>query len=199
MTHIDPSLSQAAFRGRNDDGSESVATWKAVENTGWTQAVDENFRVRFVVDETAGGTESNIILKLQYNRNAAGWIDVTATSSVVRSAASANVAEEQATTRQLAGGSGTFVAGAIDEDDGLAGEGSQIDFAVGGELTEVEYSAQVRSVDVVNNDSIQLRVIRSSGTVLENYAQTPTVTVSEGGAPVGSLLPPPNYNHAWLP
>lgn len=175
--HVNPSMSQAGFRGRNDDGSQTAATWKAAENTGWTQAVDENFRVRFVVDETAGGAE-NIQCKLQYNLNVAGWNDVNATSLVVRSSASANFAEGDATTRQLTSGTGTFVAGKMDEADGATNV--NVVFA-GGELTEFEFCAQVRSADVVNNDSIQLRLVRAAGTVLESYVQTPTVTVSEAG------------------
>lgn len=181
MTHVNPSLSQAGFRGYADDGGEGAATPKAAENTGWTQAVDETFRVRFVVDETAGGTESNITLQLQYNLNGAGFVNVTGSSSVVRAVASTHITEEGATTRQLTSGSGTFVTGAFDEDDGLAGEGTQIDFGSGGELTEVEYSVQILSADVADSDTITLRVIRSSGTALENYAQTPSLTVSEAG------------------
>lgn len=177
--HTNPSMSQAGFRGRNDDGSEAAATWKAAENTGWTQAVDENFRVRFVVDETAGGPE-NIQCKLQYNLNAAGWNDVNATSLVVRSSASPNFAEGDATTRLLTSGVGTFLAGKMDEVDGATNQ--NVAFA-GGELTEFEFCAQIRSVDVVNNDSIQLRLVRSAGTVLESYVQTPTLTVSEGAPP----------------
>lgn len=175
--HTNPSMSQAGFRIRNDDGSETTATWTALENTNATLGVDVNKRIRFVVDETAGGAE-NIQCKLQYNLNAAGWNDVNATSLVVRSAASANFAEGDATTRQLTSGTGTFLAGKMDEVDGATN--ANVVFA-GGELTEFEFCFQIRSADVANNDSLQLRLVRSAGTVLEAYAQTPTITVSEAG------------------
>ena len=47
------SFTQAGFRGRNYDDDETAATWKAAADTNWTQKVDENFRVRYVVQETA--------------------------------------------------------------------------------------------------------------------------------------------------
>ena len=45
---------QIAFRGRNDDGSETTATWIAAQNTNWTQPTGTNFRVRFEVEEDGG-------------------------------------------------------------------------------------------------------------------------------------------------
>lgn len=169
---------QAGFRGRNDDGSETTATWKAAENTDWSQAVDENFRFRAVVDETALG-DANAVLdfKLQYNLNGAGWNDVNTTSSVVRTTLSPNVANGAATTRQLAAGTGTFVAGSFDENNGAASSANTIET---GELTELEWCAQVRSADVVNNDTIDLRVVETTGSIVfAAYTQVPTITVVE--------------------
>ena len=183
-THITPSLSQIHFRHRADDGSETAATWLTAEDTNWTKLVDTNFRVRFTVDETAGGAESNINLRLQYNRNAAGWNDVTSSSAVVRAFTSTHYADEAATTRQLTAPLTVFVTGAMDDGDGLAGSGNQIDFTVGGEFTEVEYCIQIVGADVTNNDTIQLRVVRSGGT-LDAWPATPTVTVDKPAAPIG--------------
>ena len=55
-------------------------------------------------------------------------------------------------------GSGTFVTpnAGFDEVNGLAG-GASLDFS-GSDEVEVEYSVQIRSVDVSNDDTIQLRV-----------------------------------------
>lgn len=181
MTHVNPSLEQNSFRGRNDDGSESAATWKATANTDWTQAVDENFRIRFLVQETAGGSENNVNLQLQYNHNGGGWNSVNASSSVVQSSLSGNFAEDDNTTQQI--GSGTFISpnSGMDEDEGLAGESSDIDFA-GNDEVEVEYCCQILSGDVADTDTVQLRVVRGDLTVLETYTNTPTVTVSESSS-----------------
>lgn len=42
-------FAQAAFRGREDDGSEAAATWKEPINTDFDQIPDQNFRTRFLV------------------------------------------------------------------------------------------------------------------------------------------------------
>ncbi|MCH9046449.1 MAG: hypothetical protein IIA40_10120 [SAR324 cluster bacterium] len=178
MAHASPILNQDGFRGRNDDGSESAATWKAALNTDWTQAVDENFRIRFLVTETGGAASNNVQPQLQYNLNSAGWNDVNATSLVARSSLSPNFAEGDNTTQQL--GAGTFITpnSGMDEDEGLAGEANNIDFA-GNDEVEVEFCLQIRGADVVDSDTLQFRVT-NAGTLLDNYNQTPTVTVSEG-------------------
>lgn len=187
-THANPSLDQAAFRARNDDGSESAATWKAAANTDWTQAVDENFRIRFLVQETAGGGENNVGLQLQYNLKGAGWNPVNGTSSVVQSAASTQFADDDNTTQQL--GAGTFITpnSGMDEDNGLAGENNDIDFA-GSDEVEVEYCCQILSGDVADSDTIQLRLVRGDLTVLEGYTNTPSITVSEVAPDVNIAVP----------
>ena len=110
-------------------------------------------------------------LQLEYNRNGGGWNDVTGASSVVRAWLSPNVADGADTTQQV--GSGTFVTpnAGFDEVNGLAG-GTALDFS-GSDEVEVEYSVQIRSADVANDDTIQLRV---KG--LTTYTNTPSVTVT---------------------
>ena len=140
-------LDQNAFRGRNDDGSESAATWKAATNIDWTQNVDENFRIRLVIAAT-GNLAGSTGFQLQYNLNVLGWNDVTNASSVVRSILSTHFADADPTTQQV--GSGTFVVGEMDENEGATGS---ISFNNPDE-TEIEYVCEIRSADVVNNDTI---------------------------------------------
>ena len=169
-------IDQGKFRGRNDDGDETTATWKAAANTDWSQNVDENFRVRFLLSETAGGNPDDTC-KIQYNLASAGWVDVSASSSVVRSFASPNVADNAATTEQMAG-TGTFESGAFDEVDG----GVSKTWSASRD-TEHEFCMQIRSADVTNGQTLQLRCVRGGGTVYDTYTNTPTITVVEGGAP----------------
>jgi hypothetical protein len=168
-------LEQLTFRGRNDDGSETTATWIAAANTNWSQLVDANFRVRFEVQEI-GGTSGSSTAQLQYNKNGAGWNSVTGASSVVRSSASSNFSDGAATTNQLTGATGTFAAGTLDEGDGAVGS---VSLAANGH-TEWEFSVQIRSVDVVNGDTVQLR-LTFGGDASPLYTQTPNVTVNEPG------------------
>lgn len=175
-------VDQDSFRGRNDDGSETTATWKALVNTDWSQNVDENFRARFMLQETAGGNPNNNF-HLQYNLAAAGWNNVTGASSVVRSFASANVADAAATTEQMAG-PGTFEAGQFDEVDGAV----STTFSASRE-TEHEWCLQIISGDVTNGQTLQLRVIYEAGGVLDTYTNTPTITVIEAEATVNPSKP----------
>jgi len=163
---------QDSFRSRNDNGDETTSTWSAVANTNWTQMVDKNFRVRFLVQETAGVADSGKTFQLEYNRNGGGWNDVTGSSSVIKATATANVTDATDTTQQL--GSGTFVStnAGFDEADGQVGS---MDFA-GSDEVELELSLQIVSADVSNGDTIQLRV---KG--LDTYTSTPTVTVTGAG------------------
>jgi hypothetical protein len=165
---------QDSFRARNDNGDESTAIWMAAANTNWTQMVDKNFRLRFLVQETSGISEWDKSFQLEYNLNGGGWNDVTGASSVVKAGATANVTDGADTTQQL--GSGTYppTNDGFDEADGLVG-GTSLDFS-GNDEVEVEFSLQIVGTDVSNGDTIQLRV---KG--LDTYTTTPTMTVTGAG------------------
>lgn len=168
---------QKTFRGRNDDGNETTATWIATAGTDWTQLVDTNFRIRFEVQETAGCAGANKVWQLQYNLGGAGWVTVDGSSSVVRSSASGNLADAANLTDQLAVGTGTFQgATGFDEVNGAAG-GNSMDVAASGHA-EAEFCVQIRSGDVANGNTIQLRVT-DAGVAFAAYDDTPTITVSE--------------------
>ena len=111
-------LTQANWRWRNDDGTETTATWKAAQNT---QAVltttGEVWRLRLEVYNSAGST-INLLDTLQYATSTGGpWtnIDLTSSSSpFIIAGTSAFVVQAEPTTAQLAGTAGyTFAPGKI--------------------------------------------------------------------------------------
>jgi hypothetical protein len=163
---------QDSFRARTDNGSETTSTWTAAADTNWTQMVDKNFRLRLLVQETAGVADTGKTFQLEYNRNGGGWNDVTDSSSVIKAAATANVADGADTTQQL--GSGTYVStnAGFDEANGQVGS---MDFA-GSDEVELEFSLQIVGADVANGDTIELRI---KG--LDTYTNTPTITVTGAG------------------
>jgi len=157
---------QEAFRARNDDGSETTATWIAAANTDWTQDVDTTFRLRFLRAETAGGGENNVSHPLEYSLNSGAWTAVT-TTTPVQYTASATVIDGTATTQQL--GTGTFSGDPSEFDS----DGTVQNAPSWSGNDEVEYEAclTIDSAQVSNSDTIQ---IRHAG--LAGYTNTPTVT-----------------------
>lgn len=175
-----PVMDQTQFRFRNDDGDEAAATWRQAVNVDDTQPVDTVLRVRFTVAETAGKAKTNFKPQLEYQLNGGGFLSVTATSSVVQSAAS-QLVDGNDCTQQIS--TTTFVTTneGQDEVDGRAG-GTNCDY-VGNDKAEFEYSYQIISGDVVDSDVIDLRIAG-----LDNYTVADaTITVSEA-APAGSLI-----------
>jgi hypothetical protein len=61
-------LEQAAFRFRNDNGSESAATWLAAQDTNITQPVATNTRLRVQVQATTGDPSSTQF-RLDYKKS----------------------------------------------------------------------------------------------------------------------------------
>lgn len=169
-TMVNPNTEQLSFRGRNDDGNETTATWIAAVNTNWTQAAGVPFRLRYEIEEDAGAA---FVLdpQLQSNKNGAGWTNVTATSAVVRAVASPNLADGTATTNQLTQSVLAFVAGVFDSVDGLAGSQT-----LNNQHTEPEYCLQLVPADVATGDTVQLRVT-DAGVALNVYTNTPSLTV----------------------
>lgn len=78
-----PEYDQLHYRWRNDDGSESAATWMESEDTTHSGSESEA-RVRFLVDLTNGIEDSNTFT-IEYSDNASTWEELTTVS-----AASAN-------------------------------------------------------------------------------------------------------------
>jgi hypothetical protein len=123
---------QELFVGVCDDGSESGSSGKYADGScgdifanatdrNWTQAVDEVFRVRFCITETAGGTENQAFI-LRYNHNSAGWVSIGSTGPI-KAAASAedgwSITDTDSTTDRLSG-TGSFTAGEYSEDGNTA-------------------------------------------------------------------------------
>ena len=181
-----PVYTQAKFRGRNNDGSETGASWIAVADTDWENYSNSVFRARFLIQCTVAGAAGQAF-DIQYRHDDGGgygaWTDISATSSVVRARNTGNLTEGDDTTDQGLG-SGTFTA----DNNGVV-EGDSISDAmttVVNEEFDLEYALSIRSADVGHGDKIQLRVALA-GVALDTYTATPTITVLRGDPP-----PPPS-------
>jgi hypothetical protein len=168
-------LDQDSFRGRDDDVALNSATFNGGGglNTNWSQAVSVNFRVRWLIQETAGDSGADKQYELWYDLNGAGYVEMTA-STPIQPAATTQYANGDTTTQVL--GSGTYVtgesAGGVDD----ATDTGNIDWA-GNDEAEMEWALTIDTAQVSNNDTIALRVRRAGGGILESYTNTPTITV----------------------
>lgn len=165
-------ITQRSFRVRNDDGTETTATWKAAENTNVSQVWDVNFRLRFEIEET-GSVSLASTYKLQRSINGGTYADVNSTSTGARPAASANFADGAATTNQITTSTRAFVAGTMDEVDGAVAS-----VTLSNQQTELEFSLQLRSADLVAGDTVAFRLVRGASTALNVYTNTPTLTAA---------------------
>jgi hypothetical protein len=166
--HATYTIDQASFRFRNDDGSESSATWKYPENSNWelSSSGDQNFRLRFMVQEIGGATGTSSFL-LQFSHNNGTWTTATTSTNVVRIRDSANVTDGVTTTDQL-GGTGTFDGGQYRETN----TSSTVNHSASGH-SEHEWSLVLRSAEYTLGDSVKFRLYRT-----ESNAPPSTISVT---------------------
>src|SRR3972149_3761094 len=161
-----PNIVQDSFRYGND-GTESGHSWMAAVNTNPAEVnTGLTFLMRFLVKNTGSAGLNNIDLEFQYNRNGAGWVNITTTSAVIQAVDSANLTNAADCTQRI--GVGTFHANndGVTE-DGISG-GGVLDLANGTE-TETLCAIQIVYADVADGDTIQIRLTRDGGTLLNGY------------------------------
>lgn len=173
MTHVAAVTRQDAFRARENSGNEATPTWIALANTNWSQDVDTSFRVRFVIQEVANATNPESINSLlQFSLNGGAYTTIDGTTAV-KYAAFIGATDGNPTTQQL--GSGTFVAGEIDDNGVTASVNLQ------NSETEMEFCITIDSTLVANGDIVTLEVFNNN-LALDQYGQIPSITVVEAAA-----------------
>ncbi|MEP6926414.1 MAG: T9SS type A sorting domain-containing protein [Ginsengibacter sp.] len=176
-------LTQANWRWRNDDGTETTATWKAGQNTQAVLSITgEIWRLRL---EVYNNTGNNIALidTLQYATSTSGpWtnIDVTAGSNPFTIASvSAFVVQAEPTTVQLTGVAGyTFATGKVMVDSMIL---KNINFA-DQEHTEFEWAIKANS-SIVPNTTYYFRQYGSAASPLDAGMTYPSL-VTAGVLPI---------------
>ncbi len=107
---------QTAYRWRNDNGSETTATWKADENITITDvSLTEIIRIRFEVEEN-GGANFALDPQIEFSSDATScttgaWTPLDTSSTAWRVTASANITDTEVTTNQLTTSALTFQVG----------------------------------------------------------------------------------------
>ena len=179
---VTPVWTQTDFRIRNDDGSETTATWRQLKNVNDSVNVDSDVikRVRFVVRSDVV-FESPVGFQVEYSKNGGTWATFSYTAGVAfYMANSTNLAYGEDTTQQI--GSGTYVTdnNAILDDAFLfinSVAPANRKWAINDEF-ELELAGLLSSSNLANNDTLDIRVKS-----LDTYTNTAriTVTKSAGG------------------
>jgi hypothetical protein len=172
-------LTLSHFRFGEASGTESTHPWLAAEDRGIMLPPGRPILARATVQADATG-QANCVMQWQRRLLRAGavvsdWADVTTTSSVVRTGATAVFANGANCTKRLSG-TGTFEATAAGcTHDGSAG-GAANDIAANGN-SETLIGIQIIGADTAIGDDIELRITRGGVTLLNAYAVVPTIRV----------------------
>lgn len=66
MDVVTNTVEQEGYRWRNDDGSETTATWLAAQDTNITQPTATNTRLRTILNDTTAGNQATTQYQLEY-------------------------------------------------------------------------------------------------------------------------------------
>lgn len=172
-------------QGRDDDVSLNSATFNGGGGLGldWVQDTDVNFRVRFLIQETAGRAAQNKLFALYYEKNGdgnpTGATAVTTASANVKLVDDTQSIADNATTTQVIGGGTYGVGESLGYSDGTTDAATgNCDFS-GSDEIEVEFCIQIVGADVSDADQIQLYVLVSGGTQLNTYTDFPDIEVNK--------------------
>jgi hypothetical protein len=179
----------SAYRWRNDDGTETSATWKAAKNTPIQINNLDPIRIRIALEDYSTGwtgITGNFSKKIQFSENSGGtWKYFTDSGSPFSLISSVEVSDVTPTTQQIATGDpASFIVGAFVSTE----SNTYIAYpASTGKFTEMEFSIKANNL-ISNLVTYTFRVLDSSGDLA-----TPQLTYSCGTAePTASS--PQNFN-----
>ncbi|MDB5190544.1 MAG: type sorting protein [Segetibacter sp.] len=109
-------LTQSTYRWRNNNGTETSATWKAAQNTPIVyNSIHEVLRLRVEVYNTNSGAPIAVEDSLQYSTDGTNWTNITNSTAkdFVLAGTFSLVPQNTPTTSQLTGNSYPFVPGKV--------------------------------------------------------------------------------------
>lgn len=174
--HLAANIDQAEYRWRDDDSSETGASWLEVVDTSHDFDVTSGnvqARIRFTLQEDGGADSNPTAYTLQFQINGGGYADVLIDSTGVIYFNSGNLTDGEVTTSQL-NGTGTFISGECSE-DAITGSLS----VTANNHTEIEYTVEFVSAELTNGDSIDFRLTNTDTQTIDGNA-----TITKGAAPV---------------
>jgi hypothetical protein len=173
-------FTQESFRGRNDDGTEATATWKAALNTNWNQPTETPFRIRFSVSRLSEGTSQNGEhgLYVSHNNGTFQYISSTiGTSPVIDVVSSTLDAQGTDTTQQI--GIGTYLTNnnGVNNNNGEAKTTSATWPDSVAYQADIEFCLKIRSSQVAVGDTLEFRGRFNDTIYSGGYTNSPILTV----------------------
>lgn len=167
-----PSLAQSHFRNGNDDGNEAAYTFLAALDATAVLNTNTNYILRLGIVNSGTATATGGY-QWQYNKNGAGWNDITTTSSVVKSVDSTNITGNGNCTQRIT--TESFLAA----NKGQCETGTTGSIILSNTPTAMEtcLPMQVVAADVSQGDTIEYRVTSTTAIPI-TYAATGTFTVN---------------------
>lgn len=179
MTVITSKASQDGAWGRQDNGSETSATFFGAQNSNWTQPVNTAFRVRILINGTFGVV--TLTPQLYFSRNSGAYTAITSSSTFCKSTASAFVTDGTATTLQMSGNDG-FQPGVVTTADAICPPIGVSTCA----STEEEFCLTLVSTDgVVAGDTFDFQIRDNAGAATIQWTVTNRATASSPTANSG--------------
>jgi len=175
---------QVHYRWRNDDGSETSATWAANEDTSLLNLSKNTIkRLRFEISNEGWTRGGGVQFKIQYAQTSTcsngSYVDIpTSTSLDWQIADSPNLTDGSSTTNisGMTPDNAFFVAGQVKDTGNLT---SAITIT-SEDFTEIEYSLLATN-NAINGGSYCFRLVKGDGSLLDTYNVYAQATVS--GAP----------------
>jgi hypothetical protein len=183
---------QPHFRIRAGDaaGLNADSDWAAALDTNVTMDAGKVFRIRFEVENTAGGVSKTWRLEHRYRTSTGNWgawafaPDLSINPEDGPITMSGDPHELQfadaaaASTNLLAGSSQTFDTGGTGETNRTTGA-----LTISAEHAEYEFSVVIRGTwgdpsRMKDNDQLEFRIAESSGTILTGVYNIPRITVN---------------------
>jgi hypothetical protein len=185
---------QTSFRWRDDDGSETAASWLELKNIDHTITMGSgnvNIRIRIEMEETAGNVWANFEEELYISKNGAAYVVLPATSSGfgIQYGISSYFADQDETTQQI--GSGTYVTGLNQgmAENGVGGGAGEPDYG-GSDTCEFEIVMELVDADLSDADYFDFEYWENGSTTNITFTEIPRLTISKAAAagPVAGSL-----------
>lgn len=174
------SLYQTDYRWRNDDGSETTATWAELVNTSTDVDVTSGnvqLRIRLAIEEQDGGEYEIGDVLNQFAINAGGYTTLGASTTGCIYFNSSNLTHGDDTTQQIT--AFTYVStneGVIETVGGIG--------AFSNDGAEYEYTVEFVSADLSDGDTVYFRLPDADG----GYTNTGTATITKTGGGGGRIM-----------